>query len=310
MDYLHEGDIMNVQDNGKGYTPGYGYNRLNFRSNLDFSLTKTTTLSANISGSHGDKTKTWSGFEYTMWQSAYSNPPDVFPVKYSNGYWGYYPADLVGVTNSVRNFSNSGIRHEKTTDISTDFTLNQDLSMLLKGLSVKGTFSMDNSFQAVGGIYDDGSSLSMWISPEGDTTFGQIYGRNNYDYVISPWSVRTDDMNNGETIRKIYYMAQANYEKKIGNHNINLMGLFSRDNSAKGSVFPHFREDWVFRTTYNFAERYFIEINGAYNGSEKFSRDYRFHFFPSTAFGWLLTNEPFMNAAFIANRSIVSEKAL
>ena len=72
------------------------------------------------------------------------------------------------------------------------------------------------------------------------------------------------------------------------------MGLFSREQWAKGSVFPHYREDWVFRATYNFGERYFIEVNGAYNGTEKFSRNYRFQFFPSTALGWMITNEPFM----------------
>lgn len=31
---------------------------------------------------------------------------------------------------------------------------------------------------------------------------------------------------------------------------------------------PTYREDWAFRTTYNYADRYFIEYNGAYNGSE------------------------------------------
>jgi hypothetical protein len=36
-----------------------------------------------------------------------------------------------------------------------------------------------------------------------------------------------------------------------------------------------------------------MEFNGAYNGSEKFSSKYRFGFFPSMAFGWVVSNEPF-----------------
>ena len=51
-DFLHEGDLFNVMDNGRGYSGGFGYNRINVRSNLDFSLTKTTTLKVIIAGSN------------------------------------------------------------------------------------------------------------------------------------------------------------------------------------------------------------------------------------------------------------------
>ena len=43
-------------------------------------------------------------------------------------------------------------------------------------------------------------------------------------------------------------------------------------------MIPMYREDWVFRATYNFADRYFVEYNGAYNGSEKFKKGKRFRF--------------------------------
>ena len=173
MDYLHEGDLMNVRDNGQGYTPGYGYDRLNFRSNLDFNLTKTTTLSANLSGSHAKKKETWSGFEYRMWQAAYSNPPDAFPVQYSDGTWGYWPANVVDVQNSVKVVSGRGIRNIKTSIINTDFTLTQDLGMILKGLNVKGTFSMDNTFLSDGGVWPGWREtlIEKWISPEGDVFY-------------------------------------------------------------------------------------------------------------------------------------------
>lgn len=295
MDYLKEGDLMNVRDNGQGYTPGYGYDRLNFRSNLDFKLTKSTTLSTNLSGSHAVKKETWSGFEYTIWQAAYGNPPDAFPVQYSDGTWGFWPANEVDVQNSVKNVSTQGVRNVKTSVINTDFTLNQDLSMLLKGLSAKGTFSLDNSFLSWGGIWHNwGTGVEKWISPEGDVTWNQVYGATKYDYITPEWSDSTDGMRDGETLRKTFYQIQLNYEKQIKRHNLTLMGLFSRDQRAKGSIFPMYREDWVFRTTYNFAERYFVEFNGAYNGSEQFGPGYRFDFFPSAAIGWMLSNEKFM----------------
>lgn len=55
VDYQHEGDLFKEYDNGRGYTTTYGYDRINMRSNLDFQLTKTTLLKANIAGSHGVK---------------------------------------------------------------------------------------------------------------------------------------------------------------------------------------------------------------------------------------------------------------
>ena len=297
MDYLHEGDLMNVRDNGQGYTPGYGYDRMNFRSNLDFNITKTTTLSTNLSGSHGRKKETWSGFEYTMWQAAYSNPPDAFPVQYSDGTWGYWPANEVDVQNSVKNVSSTGIKNVKTSIINTDFTLTQDLSMILKGLNIKGTFAMDNTFRSEGGVWTNyGTLREKWISPEGDTSYNQQWGATKYDYVTPAWTVRTDNMLYNQTERKTYYQAQINYANSFGKNNITAMGLFSRDKWARGNQFPNYREDWVFRTTYDYSLRYFIEINGAYNGSERFGPDYRFDFFPSAALGWMISNEPFMQS--------------
>jgi TonB-linked SusC/RagA family outer membrane protein len=50
----------------------------------------------------------------------------------------------------------------------------------------------------------------------------------------------------------------------------------------------------VFRLTYNYATRYFAEINGAYNGSEKWGSNNRFKFFPSYSLGWMISEEPFI----------------
>lgn len=72
---------------------------------------------------------------------------------------------------------------------------------------------------------------------------------------------------------------QLDYARTFGKHEVTALGLFSRLKEAEGGVFPIYREDWVFRFTYNYALRYFFEMNGAYNGSEKFGPDYRFDLF-------------------------------
>jgi TonB-linked SusC/RagA family outer membrane protein len=305
IDYVYEADILKKIENNKSYDPGYGYNRLNVRSNLDFNLSKTTVLTANLAGSYGVKQDAYGqdAWEYRIWQSIYSNPPDVYLPYYSDGSWGFYPPDEVSTVNSLATMANNGVRKITTTQLNTDFTLKQDLGMILKGLNAKGTLSLDNIFKTVGGIYDNGNVQNKYINPvTGEVTYSRIYGVNQFDFIPSRWGTNADETNNGgrDNFRKLYYQLQLDYAKKIDKHDITVMGLFSRDKTATGSEFEHFREDWVFRGTYSYASKYMIDINGAYNGSEKFGPENRFAFFPSGAIGWMLTEEQFMkNLSFL-----------
>jgi TonB-linked SusC/RagA family outer membrane protein len=296
VDVLHEGDIMKIPPNNKGYEPGFYYDRLNLRANLDFKLTNTTTLSTNLSGLHGKRQTTYSGFEYSWYQGIYGNAPDLYYPQYSDGSYGYYPLNPVATNNPANILGNNGVRNEKTTQMTTDFILTQDLKALVKNLTFRGSYSLDNTFLAVGGITDGAAgAITKWIDPNtGEERYGNTSGINQFDYVRPPWGVAADAFQNPSTRRRTVYQAQLNHSARIGRHNITTMGLFMRNENAQGSAFPDFREDWVFRTTYNFANRYFAEFNGAYNGSQRFGPDYRFEFFPSAAVGWTLTNESFM----------------
>ncbi|MBB3188127.1 SusC/RagA family TonB-linked outer membrane protein [Microbacter margulisiae] len=298
VDYEDEGDILKHYPNGKGYTGGYGFKRLDVRSNLDFNLTRTTTLKADLAGSYGVVQDAYNqdSWEYRIWQSIYSNPPDVYYPRYSDGSWGYYPPNTVGTINSALTLSNNGIRYTTTKQINTDFTLKQDLSMILDGLSAQGMLSYDNTFVSVGGIYDNGNVQQTYIDPvTGEVTQSSYLGTNQFNWIPSRWSPNADaDVSPDATYRHTFYQLQLNYAKKFGKHDVTGMGLFSRDQYATGSEVPHYREDWVGRFTYNYAEKYFAEVNGAYNGSEQFGPSHRFAFFPSAALGWMITNEKFM----------------
>lgn len=274
---------------------------MNVRSNLDFQLTPTTVLTANLSGSHGMKQDTWGNddWEYRIWQGVYGNPPDAMWPRYSDGTWGYYPLEPVGVVNSAAQLALGGIRKTTTTRINTDFTLSQDLGMLVKGLSAKATVSMDNVFVQEGGVDDRYHNANYkWINPDtGEVQWAEVLGGSQFDFNEGiKWNTVSDEMVNWKTRRKLFYQFQLNYGVTLGKHDITAMGLFSRDEVATGSEFPHYREDWVFRTTYDFSKKYFVEFNGAYNGSEKFGNNYRFAFFPSGAIGWMISEEPFMKS--------------
>ncbi|WP_026713194.1 SusC/RagA family TonB-linked outer membrane protein [Flavobacterium daejeonense] len=302
-DFLHEGDLFRKYSNNRGYEPGYGFNRLNVRTNLDFQFSPTTTFKVNLSGSHGVKKSPWgaTGGEYTMWDAAYSTAPDVFlPYYESDGSWGYFAPNEGKASNSVRNLAISGVQYRTTTRLTTDFTLDQKLDMLIKGLSFNGKIALDNTFvEADRGVTDlYNNTQEKWIDPvTGTITYKQNYDSNNrFDFQEGiKWSPSAGNVQDWASYRRIFYQAQLNYAVNINSkHDITAMGLFNRDKSATGSEIPRYREDWVFRTTYGFAGKYFAEYNGAYNGSERFIKGKRFAFFSSGGITWIVSKEGFM----------------
>ena len=304
IDFLHEGDLFREYETGRGYKGGYGFNRVNVRSNLDFQITKSTIFKMNISGSHGEKKSPFNVADDSfgasqMWQAAYGAPADAFIPRYSDGTWGFYPANTQGAPNSMKNLATGGVEYTATTRINTDFTLDQDLSFITKGLHASATVSWDNVFvEANRGICENYYSPQLkWIDPAtGEEVFQQSTLPNGLDFSEDmKWSTREGEVRNWATQRNLFYQAQLNWAREFGDHAVTAMGVFNRTERATGSEFPHYREDWAFRATYNYADRYFVEYNGAYNGSEKFDTRHRFEFFNSGAVGWRISEEKFMN---------------
>ena len=301
IDYLNEGDLFKKINAGRGYEGGYGFNRVNIRSNLDFQITPTTTFKVNLSGSHGEK-KTpaglWSAWAETqIWQSAYGAAPDAYRPIYSDGTWGYHPYKGQAVPNSLKSIALGGVEYQTTTRINTDFTIDQDLKFITPGLRASALVSWDNNMQETGrGLSDNYSPNEKYIDPvTGEVTMSQTTMPDGLDYVPDEkWNINKGSINIYATNRFLFYQAQLFYGRQFGKHDVTAMGVFNRNEQSFGTEFKRFREDWAFRATYNFDDRYFAEFNGAYNGSEKFGRDYRFDFFPSGAVGWRLSEEPFM----------------
>ena len=304
-DYQNEGDLFKLYPNNRGYESGYGYDRINVRSNLDFKITNTTTLKVNLSGSSARRTAPTMNSTNDIWQiqqqwaGAYNIAPDVFLPVYSDGSWGYYPL-VSNVTNSAQNLSVGG-RFETTTNrINTDFTLEQDLGFITEGLTLRGLISWDNQFvesgRGISDMYND--PVMKWIDPNtGNTTWSDpVTPYHNFDYSQPiKWTTNGGTVNNWSTMRNLYYQGQINYMRTFAEkHDVSAMGLFSRQENATGSMIPMFREDWAFRVTYSWNGRYHAEYNGAYNGSEKFADVNRFAFFNSGAVGWTISEEPFM----------------
>ena len=307
--FLDEGDLFKQFNNDRGYQPGFGYKRLNVRSNLDFEITPSTTLKAKVSGSYGVKKRPWgfSGGDYHYWISAYSAPPDGFLPKYPDGSYGYNPNNTTDPNNSVRILSLSGVENVTNTQLTTNLELDQDLDMITEGLNFEGKIAVDNTFiegnRGINDLYN--AAQQKYINPwTGDVTYANTYDSNTrFDFQPSTiWSTDGGSIQNYSTYRKLYYELQLNYEFTLGKkNNFSEMALFNRTQNATGNIVPHRRENWVFRSTYNYNHKYMIEYNGSYNGSEKFNKDHRFAFFSSGGVAWNISNEEFMQSLTFLN---------
>lgn len=304
LDYAHEGDLYKKFDNNRGYEPGFGYDRVNVRSNMDFSLTKTTTLKMNLSGSHGVKRGSGAQYENLVWSAFYGIAPDAFLPRYSDGLFGFYkPSPTHSETNSMQYLSVGGLTKTTSDRLNTDFTLEQDLGFIVKGLKAHARLAFDNSFQETGRGIDDTNDWetdeAKWIDPETGEVHSNVTidGLNKFDYQNNnAWMTSAGSVNNGETFRRMNYSAQLDYSNTFGVHTVGAMGNVSREEYAKGSNLPIYRENYVFRATYDYSKRYMLEYNGAYNGSEKFAPENRFVFFQSGAAGWMFSEEPFFKS--------------
>ena len=123
------------------------------------------------------------------------------------------------------------------------------------------------------------------------------------------------------------YLGQATYSGKVGDHNFKALagaqselftnsfdsasrtgfinpnqpflnlGSGARDNNASASELA--LAGFYSRLNYNYLEKYFLEVNGRYDGSSRFSQalNKQWGFFPSASAGWIFSKESFFNAA-------------
>ncbi len=278
-------------DNGRGYLGEFRYDRFNFRSNIDFNITNTTELSVSLAGFLGIRENP--GAIGNVTNGLYLIAPSLYPPVYPDGIYGNPFSYFNVYVNPVQTLQAQGYDTFRTFQVNSDFILKQKLDFITEGLSFQGRFSLDNTQRSRQDLNDggvifrvyDGDQESLLI-PDNNTRFG---------YVQQPWTLETSEVENNQRARQMVYDFSLNYSRSFADkHNFTGLFLVRRQEAATGSAFPRYREDWVGRVTYNYDSRYFLDINGAYNGSEKFGPGFRFELFPSVAAGWTVSNEAFM----------------
>ena len=291
-------------DNGKGYLGEYKYERFNYRSNLDFNISKTTEVSVNLSGFLG--TRESPANLNVVVNGIYEIAPDLFTPVYPDGLYGQYIDDGFGITNPIVSLTNTGFDTFTTLQVNADVILKQKLDFITDGLSFKGRFTMDNRMTSIQQLRDpggDGLENVVYRVYDGDQEIIlSPNGVNDFDFVQFPWTVGTTQIFDGngnasqQRRRGIVYDMSLNYSNSFADvHNVSGLFLVRRQEGGTGNGFLTYRENWVGRLTYNYDDRYLIDISGAYNGSERFGRGFKFDLFPAVGLGWTVTNESFMS---------------
>ena len=303
--FLQEGDIVRTVK-FFNYDPQFDFKRYSFRANLDFNLTKTTTLRSSIHSRFEDQNQpritgnNLSNFS-KIFQGAYLSPPGGVVPLYPAEVMEEYPDELYpGLAeprfgsggNLFADLNTHGLTQRYHTVFNADFELQQDLNFLTKGLKILGRYNLITNYRSTEGIGWNGVQHPRidTYTLERDGSWFSFEGR-NYE---RPYEHNLANENLNNSRENTYYQIQLRYKNKFGKHHVSAMALFARLKRTINTSFPSFNEDWVGRATYNYDYRYFAEINGSYNGDETFAEGYRFMLFPSFALGYNLANESFI----------------
>lgn len=283
------------------------------RSNININVTKTTELIVRLSGTfneyNGPRTNDAS-LSTDLYNLVMHTSPVDFPA--------YYPADaansssnhiLFGNVNSTAGdgtgvlyqnpYANllSGHQNFSESRMLAQLEANQKLDFIAKGLSFHGIFSTNRyaRFQS-----------QMYYNP-------YYYYASNYQKSTNQYTLNWINNQPGQAQEYLNYAPGASslntflylqgvvdYSHWFGtDHNISASLIGTRQQTLNANA-PNLFESLPFRnqtiagrTTYSFQSKYFLEFNFGYNGSERFSANHRFGFFPTIGASWIVSSEKF-----------------
>ncbi len=305
--YLFEDGIFKKFDSPFGISSVPNNNRYNFRSNVDFTLSKNLVVSVKLGGrlqKRYEPAGLFSGsFSYDNLEGIISRiiqaPSFAYPVMLPDGRIAQNPEVGTNIWNPLAAITRWGTRVDESNTLESTFNLNYKMDYLTKGLSFKTVFGYDSYFTTTirrnanwaAYIID---RVTKVVTLSADRTRDEPLGGLGVSY--------------GGNINS-NLQAGFNYDRSFSRHNVTALALFTRQllkESGSGlSAPPKASPGVVGRVSYNYDKRYFVELNAAYNGSENFAPGLQYGFFPAVSAGWTATNEKFLqNVSWLSNLKI------
>ena len=269
----------------------WGYN---FQNNISYKITSTTKIdlhmNAQIRNKKGPNYSTSDLFAHML----YCNPinfPVTFPAQPGDTHIRFGNAIWTG--SSVRTnpyaYMLSSFKEYNENTLNTSLKINQKLDFVTKGLSVQAMVNWKNWAS---------SSYNRTIEPYYYGIKGGSYNPSNpTDYEIERLGTSGTDYLKTSDISKasdqtFYLDARVNYDRQFNLHHVTGMLMYMQ-REYRSSVLPERNQGFSGRFTYDYGQRYLVELNFGYNGTERLAKKERFEFFPAVSLGWVISNEKF-----------------
>jgi TonB-linked SusC/RagA family outer membrane protein len=285
------------------------------RSNIDIDLTKTTLLSALIGGLfdqyNGPITSDPSGSS-DLWNIMMHTDPVAFPAYFLPDAANQYTQHILfgnttgGLsTNPYANLMKGYYQYFRST-INAQLNLSQDLRMLLKGLKFSGMISTTRFANY---------NITRNYNP-------YYYAVQNYDIVANTYTLQWLNSTPGDATEYLGYSRSANtvtskvymqgvlsYDNTFGKNTVSSKLIGSRqeridgtagDGSLQGTL-PFRNLNFSGSLSYTYDKKYITDFSFGYNGSERFSANNRFGFFPTVSAAWVVSREKFWKEFFLGN---------
>ena len=141
LNFLDNRGLLKPTSDNDGYSTQLKYSRLNVRTNLDITVSPTTTVQLNLLGNFTEHNRPGESTD-KIFNALFQVPSGAFPVKTDRGIWG-------GTTNYSNNpvalISGRGYARSQTRAMYADVNMKQDLSAILPGWSAGFKVGIDNT---------------------------------------------------------------------------------------------------------------------------------------------------------------------
>ncbi len=281
LDYTDARGLYKNPDQGD-WNSQLKYSKANIRANVDFEVSKTTRVSANILGILMETNGVPNVNSNDAWWHLYKVPALAFPVRTAGGVWG--GSQTFGDFNLLAKSQGAGFQKTHQRQIWANMTLEQDLDFITKGLKFYIGASYDNSSNTIerrskgyqyGWNYYDGAGQLQ------ETVMGTVEDKLLFsNWVDTQWRIAT--FNAGFK----YGLQLANGDNLAANANYNIKGEI-RDGQSN----TFYRTNWQLALHYDHANRLMADIVLAANGSNR-SYPAKWAFSPTLGLGYIYINNP------------------
>lgn len=284
------------KDFGMSYDHDIDYRRYAFQNNLNFHMSKNSTISLHLNVMLSDLDGPYTDISSIYNSVMYANPVD-YPISLPSEdpwvHWGIYSGGNIGGASNPMALATQGYKNTFESTVLANLDFEQKLDFITKGLRFKAMVSFKNWSQTVTNRYQGYNSYAIGSYDAATDEFTQAPIGTPAKPVLS-----TSGAENGD--RRIYFQTFVDYNRRFNDvHNVSAMVLYNLDQynvnvvSDLFSALPKRKVGLAFRASYDYDSKYMFEFNAGYNGSENFAEGHRYGFFPSVALGYNISQEKF-----------------